>query len=111
MKAESSVTVWHFEEDGDKVTRIFFPKVHLYFQNIIAKSGIKEKGIHRRKEAVVRIPVKEDIPVSLGDYIAVGEHTSQAPDYNCAFKVTSICDNRKGRSSHWKLLCGGRNDY
>lgn len=111
MRAEDTITLWHFEENGEKVSRVVFPNVHLYFENAIAKSGIKEKGVHHRKEAVVRIPTKDDIPASLGDYIAPGEHIMPSPDFDCAFKVTGIYDNRKGRAPHWKLLCGGRNDY
>ena len=107
MWTNNSVTVWHFEEDRDKVTRVFFPRVHLYYQREIAKSGIKEKGFHREDSAVVRIPTIENIEVSCGDYLQKGEHTSAMPDFCRAFKVTGICDNRKGTSPHWRLSCGG----
>ncbi len=107
MKAEDSITLWHFEEGGERVTRLFFSGVHLYFQKRITKSGIKEKGFHREESAVVRIPGENDIPVACGDYFMKGQHTDDEPDYSRAFKVTEICDNRKGLSPHWKLSCGG----
>lgn len=107
MKAKNSITLWHFEESGSKVTRTFFPNVHLYSQKGITKSGIKEKGFHQRDTAIVRIPTMEDIKVACGDYIAIGEHTTDTPDYSCVAKVTGICDNRRGMSPHWKLSCGG----
>ena len=106
MKAENSITLWHFDDTG-VCNRLVFPYAHIYLKRGVTKSGIKEKGFHSDDSLVVRIPGNEQIDVSLGDYVAPGEHKSQDPDFRCALKVTVICDNRRGLSPHWKLLCGG----
>lgn len=107
MKAERTITIWQFNEDSQTFVKCVFKNAHLHIRRKVAKSGIKEKGFHLSSTTVVRIPTRDNIDVACGDYITCGEHHGCEPDYSDAFKVTEICDNRRGYSPHWKISCGG----
>lgn len=107
MTTKDCITLWHLKDNKTGFLRSFFSKAHVHTRDSFTKSGIKEKGFHPSGTASVRIPTNEKIVVSPGDYIQVGEHSGDEPDYGNAFRITAVSDNRRGASPHWKLLCGG----
>lgn len=107
MRACDIVTLWHWGDSGESAERKVFRGVHIYQSESIEKSGIKEKGFHKAGKVIVRIPGNKDAQIACGDYLGIGECIGDLPDYSKAVKIVSVTDNRRGRSPHIKLVCGG----
>lgn len=106
MRADSVVTIWHFD-DSDAPTSRVFKNVHLDATKKIEKNGIKQKGFFDADDAVVRIPTEEEISVLPGDYLFIGECFDTFPEREDALKITEVKDNRRGGQKHWRIVCGG----
>lgn len=106
MKADRVVTIWHFDISDTPVRRVL-KNVHIDAVKKIDKNGIKQKGFFDGTSAVVRIPTTEEISVSPGDYLYIGECFDALPDGEGALKITEIKDNRRGGQWHWRIVCGG----
>lgn len=106
LVADKVVTIWHFD-DSDIPTRIVFKKAHIDSVDRISKNGIKQKGFFDGACATVRIPMKEEIKVTPGDYLYIGEFASDDVPVEGALKITEVKDNRRGGQKHWRIVCGG----
>ena len=106
MKSNKTVTIWHFEDSGTPVRKVFH-KVYVEAVNKISKNGIKQKGFFEASSAVVRIPTRENLNVLPGDYISLKEDNSEFPPVDSSFKIVEVKDNRRGGQQHWRILCGG----
>lgn len=107
MIAESLVTVWHFDEDGQVPNRRVFKGVHLDGSEKISKNGIKQRGFFDAKSYVVRIPTTENMGIIPEDYLAIGEISDEFPDAEKTLKIMEVKDNRRGGQPHWRIVCGG----
>ena len=107
MKTNCGITLFHYNEDTETFEVSYFPKAYAYFKDKISKSGIKQRGFYLSSSCIVRIPVKKEIVVSLGDYVAMGKSYGKVPDRKNDLKITEICDNRHSGSPHIRLSCGG----
>ena len=99
------VTIWHYDSGADKYIRCSYP-AKVFFEDRLAKSGVKQKGFYSGSKATVRIP-KSQLPMAwLGDYVREGDAGDEFPDRINDLKVTKITENFKGANPHLKLFCG-----
>lgn len=99
------VTIIHHnkETDTDTYTCLTYENASWFKKTTIStsKEGAKPSNTYE-----VRIMTKEEINVSLGDYVALGAVEVQKPsdlknvDH---FRITALGDNRRGRLPHWRL--------
>ncbi len=106
MKTNNIVTIWHFD-DYDTPVRKVFGNVYIDATKKLDKNGIKQKGFFDGTVATVRIFVTEEIGVSLGDYLYIGESIDAYPESDDCLKITEVKDNRRGGQKHWRIVCGG----
>ena len=105
MRCDSMVTLWHYDSDSGEYLSCTYP-AKVFFEDRLAKSGVKQKGYYSGSRATVRIP-KSHLPMAwLGDYIRQGEASDASPDRINDLKVTKITENYKGANPHLKLFCG-----
>ncbi|MBO5059979.1 MAG: hypothetical protein J6C82_03605 [Clostridia bacterium] len=107
MTSNCIVTLWHFDGESNGWTRTVFPNAFADFKERISKSGIKQVGFYSADFCKIRIPTKEKIEVSSGDYVRLGKHVEAAPIRENALKVVEVSDNRYGGSPHYRISCGG----
>ena len=107
MRTNCGITLFHFDENEQKFVSSYFPKAYAYFKESISKSGIKQKGFYLSNNCIVRIPLKKEIKVMLGDYVAMGKISRDNPEPGEDLKVVEICNNKNCRSPHIRLSCGG----
>lgn len=106
MQAESTVTIWHFDEN-EQPKRKVFKGVYINGVKRISKNGIKQKGFFEGTSYSIRIPTIKEIVVCPGDYISIGENFGDYPGTWDSFKILEVADNRRGGQPHWRILCGG----
>ena len=107
MKADYTITVWHFDNNEDAPTRRVLKNVSVSHKVCIGKNGIKQKGFFRNDSFAVRVFTTDDIGVVPGDYICVGEYKDINPVKETCHKVIETRDNRRGGRKHWHIICGG----
>lgn len=107
MRTNCAITLFHFNEDTETFDTFYFPKVYAYSKEKISKNGIKQRGFYLSNSAIIRIPCKKEIDVSLGDYVAMGKSNKKVPDRANDLKIIEICDNRRSSAPHIRLSCGG----
>lgn len=105
MRTNSYVTVWHLDEASLIYTRRFY-KARVFFEERLAKGGLKQKSYHSGSRSTVRIPKSEAARVTLGDYVRCGKCYDLAPERISDLKVTRITENYFGANPHLKLFCG-----
>lgn len=98
MITNNSITLWH------KGTLTHIAKVFVKISEGMDKNGIKQNGFFEAKTCIVRIPKTEDIEISAGDYIRIGEYSGDY-DRNSDFKVMSVSYNFYGLNPHYKVVC------
>ena len=106
MKTDKVVKIWYFG-NSDTPIREVFKNVCLDATRKIEKNGIKQKGFFDGANATVRIFTREEIDVSPGDYLYVGECYEVLPPIENALKIIEVKDNRRGGQKHWRIVCGG----
>lgn len=105
MMTDTKVTLWHYDEkSGGYDKNVYRAKV--FFEDRLAKSGIKQKGYYSGSRATVRIPMAEQPFVCLGDYMRLGECEDIAPERIADLKVTKVTQNYRGTNPHIKVFCG-----
>lgn len=107
MKADFTVTVWHYTNDEDLPKRQVFYNVCVDKKAQISKNGIKQKGFYQGDSANVRIFTEKEIRVVPGDYLYIGKSHDAVPDAESCMKIIEVKDNRRGINMHWRILCGG----
>lgn len=107
MRADITITIWHFEDDLHSPVRTVYKGVHLDYTRKILKNGIKQKGFYDGDCCVARIPIKKEIGVVPGDYLTVEESDEEMPNPDNSMKIIEVKDNRRGGQPHWKIICGG----
>ena len=105
MTTNSYVTVWHLDEETLSYTRHFY-KAKVFWEERLSKGGLKQKSYHSGSRAKVRIPMRENARIALGDYVRIGRCYESAPDRICDLKVTRITENYLGSNPHIRLFCG-----
>ena len=103
MRTDSYITIWHY--DGQGYQRNTY-RAMAFFEDRIAKSGVKQKGYYSGSRATVRIPNHLMPKAELGDYVRQGECYDVAPDRINDLKVTKITENKRGANPHLKLFLG-----
>lgn len=98
MITQTCATIWH---DG---TKSFFPAVSAKICSSIDKNGIKQNGFFDSSVCTLRIPSEKEIDISIGDFVRIGKHNGDA-DRAADFKVMKICNNLRGTTPHYKLVC------
>ncbi len=100
MTAQTVITLWHRCSDGYE--RLCC-NAHVVMKVSIEKSGIKEKGFHSGSQCRIRIPSQKAMAISPGDYMSIGEFDGE-PDIRQVFRITEVCDNRRGGEPHYKMV-------
>ncbi|MCR4692509.1 MAG: hypothetical protein K5664_01345 [Firmicutes bacterium] len=98
MITQSFATIWH---DGK---RCIFPILSAKMVSSIDKNGIKQKGFFDSSTCLLRIFTKTELEISVGDFVRLGKHSGEA-DRVEDFKVMKICNNLRGTTPHYKLVC------
>lgn len=98
MITETYATLWH---NG---TRYLSPVISVKIYSSIDKNGIKQKGFFDSSECTLRIPAKQNLEISIGDFVRLGKHTGEA-DRAADFKIMRIHNNLRGTTPHYKLVC------
>lgn len=106
LMCDKTITLIHHEKgiESDAYICTTFQNASWFQKNTITTSGEGAKPVNTYE---VRIMTKDDINVSLGDYIAQGvitdvEKPSDLKDA-ISFRITAIGDNRRGSLAHWRL--------
>lgn len=107
MKADYTITVWHFKENDVVPERKIFKNVAVSRNTSISKNGIKQKGFFRSDRCSVRIFTETEIEIVPGDYLCIGEYNDTNPIREICHKVIELRDNRLGGKKHWHIVCGG----
>ncbi len=107
MTTNAKVTLWHFDKNTESFRRAVFENVYVSRKEKISKNRIKQRGFYSEDNCKIRIPTQENIEAAVGDYVYIGESSSEIPDRSMALKLVEISDNRRGASPHWRLSCGG----
>ena len=105
MRCDSKVTIWHYDSYSDEYISCCYP-AKVFFEDRLAKSGVKQKGYYNGSRATVRIPQSQFPMAWLGDYVREGDASDASPDRINDLKVTKITENFKGANPHLKLFCG-----
>lgn len=105
MRTNSYVTVWHLDEDLKSYTRHFY-KGAVFWEERLAKGGIRQNSYHSGSRANVRIPMSENADAVLGDYVRLGKCYDAVPDRIHDLKVTQAVKNYHGANPHLRLFCG-----
>ncbi len=94
-----TITLYHLtDEDLGTFSRTVY-RGSVYKSDAVAS----EKGGFVTGDLVkIRIPGAESIPLSLHDYIFIGEGP-EAPNTADCKKVYKICDNRRGGLPHYRI--------
>ncbi len=104
MTADKIITVWHINDDADGYTReVFCASVYTTLKSVSDNGGTKaSEGMRKSNILKARIPTKDQMPLSIGDYVRVGRHTG-SPIRGKDFKIVELADNRKGANPHWRI--------
>jgi len=105
MRTNSFITLWHLDEHSGAYIRYFY-RARIFFEERLAKNGIKQHGYHNGSRATVRIPASEKPIVQMGDYIRPGKCTDLTPERVNDLRVTMITENYIGANPHIRLFCG-----
>ena len=105
MMTDNKVTLWHYDEKSGRYEKNVY-RAKVFFEDRLAKNGIKQKGYYSGSRATVRIPMAEQPFVCLGDYMRLGECLEDAPDRIADLKVAMITENYRGTNPHLKVFCG-----
>lgn len=91
------ITVFSF--NGKGYDRLFFEGV-----SIFGSDGIEptDSGFKQNAEYRIRIPSDEEILVKCGDRVALGN--ADFLDYENAYTVMKVKDNRRGNLKHYLLM-------
>ena len=98
MITRNYATIWH---DGK---RCVYPVLSVKVSLSIDKNGIKQKGFFDSSACILRIPAKSELEISIGDFVRLGKHIGDA-DRTTDYKVMKICENLRGTTPHYKLVC------
>lgn len=107
MTTNAKVTLWHFDKNMESFRRTVFDGAYVNKREKISKNRIKQRGFYSENNCKIRIPTQKNIEAVVGDYVYIGESSSDVPDRSKALKIVEISDNRRGGSPHWRLSCGG----
>lgn len=107
MRADYTVTVWHYKENSDIPERRIIKNATVNRNFCISKNGIKQKGFFRNDSLSIRIFTENEIGVSPGDYLCIGEYNDINPVRESCHKAVEVRDNRRGGRKHWHIICGG----
>lgn len=103
MTTDRSITIYHFDDETDEFHVSFCGRASVY---VLDKIKPDERGRIFDSGAKIRIPVSslEDVAVSVGDYIFIGETKSEKLNKADCYHILSVTKNYKGVNPHIKIF-------
>lgn len=105
MITNADITIWRTgvcaDTRMDVWERVYFTAVSLQFE---CCSRTDRNGAISGDTMHIRIPSDQDLMISPGDKVCVGNIAGDIPPDN-ALTITSVSDNRKGRRRMWHWKC------
>lgn len=114
MEWNQTVTLFHKEVNGAQRKEVWSCQViHGVSAVLVQRSNPYSGGLEPDNQLVVRIPSHVPLAMNGGDRLALGEVTvgqqeiSQMPEFQKAYVVLSVTDNRRGSGALWhiKAVC------
>ena len=109
MIGGNCVTLYHIETDDatrkETFVRTFFARCSVY-QMVDSPKRHDRNGPWSEKETTVRIATDDEITISVGDRLVIGECADAIPPKD-GLLVCGFSDNRRGlkKNHHYRVLC------
>ncbi|MBR2917096.1 MAG: hypothetical protein IKC07_05815, partial [Clostridia bacterium] len=76
MLTNSSLTLYHYDEENKSWVRSYFPCAFVYRSN---SSSVSPTAFSPKSHAVIRIPDYANTNISVGDYVLIGKGGEETP--------------------------------
>lgn len=124
MRTNKSITLYHYDGESERFSRVYFPRASVHKAVLAA---VSEGGLVMDSLVKIRIPIAgkaglnsstaasdsatdifyndgaDLVEVDVGDYVFIGKSEFSKPDRACCHKVLGFSHNLRGANPHVRI--------